>query len=304
MQLSYRKLFSDSNNIEYSVVKTMSTRCLCLQGNRQSLPRIKKAYKSAQFFYKGAPENIFEPISINENAQGNLVNALFSYQDSGFLKDFLSVVPPEWQYAAGKKIGRILKDLHSLPLTQDQMEKANRRHSSYMDRIASYVGELPRLKNDRYAMEAISSRYDYFSIFRPVMRYGSLKYQKILTTHDGTILLLPSYSYGPGCMCEDFASLEFENGGLYPVLCAGVIDGYFSSVVPVKFWMHFALYSALYSLWKCALKGKESKEMYIRMQLNSDRIREDFDNFKRPVPNWYSDPELLKIKEKAVKLAL
>ena len=88
------------------------------------------------------------------------------------------------------------------------------------------------------------------------------------------------------------------------MLCAGVIDGYFSSVVPVKFWMHFALYCALYSLWKCALKAKESKEMYLKMQLNSDRIREDFDNFKKPIPTWYSNQELLKIKEKAIKLAL
>lgn len=304
MQLSYRKLFLDSNNVEYSVIKTMSTRCLCLQGDRTALARIKKAYKSAQFFYKAAPENIFEPISLNENASGNLVNALFTYQDAGFLKDFLGVVPPEWQYATGKKIGRILKDLHSVPLTKEQVLKAGKRHDSYMEKLASYVSELPHLKNDRVAMEAISTRYDYFSLLRPVMRYGSLKYQKIMTTHDGTILLLPSYSFGPGCMCEDFASLEFENAGLYPVLCAGVIDGYFSSKVPVKFWMHFALYSALYSLWKCALKAKESKEMHLKMQLNSDRIREDFDNFKKPIPTWYSNSELLIIKEKAIKLAL
>lgn len=304
MQLSYRKLFTDANSVEYSVIKTTGTRCLCLQGDRKVLPRIKKAYKSAQIFYDASPDNIFEPISINENIEGNLVNALFTYKDAGFLKDFLSVVPPEWQYAAGKKIGRILKDLHSVPLTQAQTEKANQRHSSYMEKIASYVAELPHLKNDRIAMDAISTRYDYFSIFRPVMRYGSLKYQKIMTTHDGTILMLPSYSYGPGCMCEDFASLEFENAGLYPVLCAGVIDGYFSSLVPVKFWMHFALYCALYSLWKCALKAKESKEMYLKMQLNSDRIREDFDNFKKPIPTWYSNQELLKIKEKSIKLAL
>ena len=44
--------------------------------------------------------------------------------------------------------------------------------------------------------------------------------------------------------------------------------------------------------------------MYLKMQLNSDRIREDFDNFKKPIPTWYSNPDLLKIKEKAIKLAL
>ena len=86
MQLSYRKLFTDANSVEYSVIKTTGTRCLCLQGDRKVLPRIKKAYKSAQFFYKATPDNIFEPISINENIEGNLVNALFTYKDAGFLK--------------------------------------------------------------------------------------------------------------------------------------------------------------------------------------------------------------------------
>lgn len=76
MQLSYRKLFTDANSVEYSVIKTTGTRCLCLQGDRKVLPRIKKAYKSAQIFYEAAPDNIFEPISINENIEGNLVNAL------------------------------------------------------------------------------------------------------------------------------------------------------------------------------------------------------------------------------------
>lgn len=302
MQIGFRKLFTDKNSIEYSVVKTGSTQCLCLQSDRKKLARVKKAYLSSKCFYPASPENFFEALSVNEVVSQNLVNALFTHVESGFLADFLAVVPKEWYYATGKKLGRVLRNLHTVSLTEKQKAKAQSRHNKFMEHMATYISSLPHFKNDKYAIDAISSRYDNFKIFRSAMRYGSFKHQQIMITHDSTLLLLPSYTFGPGDICEDFAMLECESAGLYPILCAGVIDGYFSGVIPSKFWMHFALYSALYSLWKCGTKAKESKQMYIKMQMNSDRIREDFNNFLKPVPNWYTNPELAAIKEKAKTL--
>ena len=304
MQVSYRKLFTDNNDIEYSVVKTQGTRCLCLQGNTKNQARVKKAFLSSKCFFEQASENIFKPLSINTSAKDGLVTALFENIDGGELSKFLLVVPPAWQYAAGKKLGLLLRQLHSVPLNTKQKEKASKRHEKFMEHLASYIADLPHFKNDKYAMEAISSRYDHFKIYRPVMRYGGLKHQKIMITKESSLLLLPSYTYGPGDMCEDFASLECESAGLYPLFCAGVIDGYFASKVPSKFWLHFALYSALYSLWKCALVAKQSPQMMVKMQLNSDRIREDFDDFKKPVPQWYSDPKLQDIRTQALKLSI
>lgn len=302
MQIGYRKLFIDKNDIEYSVVKTGTAQCLCLQSDRKKLSRVKKAYLSSKFFYPASPENFFEALSVNEVVSQNLVNALFTHVESGFLSDFLAVVPKEWHYATGKKLGRVLRNLHNVSLTEKQRAKAQSRHDKFMEHMATYITALPHFKNDKYAIDAISSRYDHFKIFRSAMRYGSLKHQRVMITHDSTLLLLPSYTFGPGDICEDFAMLEYESAGLYPIVCAGVIDGYFSGVIPSKFWMHFALYSALYSLWKCGTKAKESKQMYVKMQLNSDRIREDFNNFLKPVPNWYTNPELAIIKEKAKNL--
>ena len=40
------------------------------------------------------------------------------------------------------------------------------------------------------------------------------------------------------------------------------------------------------------------------MQQNSDRIREDFANYTKPVPNWYTSDKLQKIKERCIKLGL
>ncbi len=302
MKLTFRKLFTDKNKIDYSVVKNGSNQYLCLQGKESLYPRIKKAYLCAKTFYPYLKDSTFEPISLNNGDENKLVSALFSYSESGFLTDFLARVPNEWHYATGKKLGRILKEMHSVVLNDTQKQKAVKRHSSFMENLAEYISALPHFKNDKYALEAVSQRFDNFNIFREVIRYGSFKHSKVMITRDSSLLLLPSYTFGPGDACEDFAMLEFETAGLYPVLCAGVVDGYFSGVVPSKFWTHFALYSAMYSLWKGGKIAKASKSMKVKMQLNVDRIRDDFYDFEKPIPKWYATSELRKIKEKARKL--
>ena len=114
--------------------------------------------------------------------------------------------------------------MHSVPLSKAQSEKAVNRHESFMENLAEYISALPHFKNDKYALEAISQRFDNFSVFRTVMRYGSLNHGKVLITRDSSLILLPSYTYGPGDACEDFAMLEFETAGLYPLFCAGAGD--------------------------------------------------------------------------------
>jgi len=297
MQLSYRKLFTDLHQIDYSVVRNGSTLYLCLQGELSLQKRLHKAFKSAELFYPLIPENTYKPISFANEERNNLSTALFLNVEGGFISDFFKVVPKEWQYACGKKTGRALNLMHSAEAVS-KPQNAKKRHASFMEKLAEYVAYLPHFKNDRYAMDALSSRYDNFSLFKPVMRYGALRHQKLMISRDSQILFLPSSAYGPGDCCEDFALLEFESAGLYPVFCAGVIDGYFSGLVPSKFWMHFALYSALYSLWKAGKYAQRGKDQKIKMQLNVDRIAEDFNHFEKPVPNWYLSDEVQKIKEK------
>ncbi len=302
MHLTYRNLFTDPNAIEFSVVKSGNTHCLCLQGNASASLRIKKAFAGARFFFPLAQDNFYEPISFNDGASDAVPTALFKYTEAGFLADFLRSVPKEWQYAAGRKLGRVLKQLHSSLLSDKQRLKATARHDSFMEKVAEYITDLPHFKNDKYALEALSMRYDNFKIYRPVMRYGSFKHSHVMITHDTDIMLLPSYAYGEGDACEDFALLEFESAGLYPLLCAGVVDGYFSGVVPPAFWTHFALYSALYSVWKCGQRASKNKAEAVKMQITSDRMREDFSNFTKPIPLWYTSNELQSVRQKASKL--
>ena len=43
--------------------------------------------------------------------------------------------------------------------------------------------------------------------------------------------------------------------------------------------------------------------MMVKMQLNCDRIREDFNDFKNPIPSWYSNLLIKELRKEALKLA-
>ncbi len=298
MFLSYKKLFVDAHDIEYAIVKSAGTECLCLQAPLSAENRLMKSFSGMQYFYALDREHVFKPLSICSDDDNKVVNALYAYTESGFLQDFLKVVPKIWQYATGKRLGRILRTLHEGSLTKSEEQKAQLRHNAFMERIAEYIAKLPHFKNDRYALDALSSRYDHFSLYKSCMRYGALRHQKIMTSKDGSLFLLPSASYGPGDICEDFALLELESAGLYPLLCVGVIDGYFKGQTPTQFWLHFALYSALYSLWKCAKNALMDKNNEY-WQLQCDRVRYDFSDFTTPMPRWFIKEDVETIRKEA-----
>ena len=302
MELSFRSLFKDASGIEYCVLRNDGADCLCLQGGSELKGRIRSAYRSAALFFENSPDNFLKPLSLNES-EGR-VNALFSNVEAGRLERFLKVVSPEWQYTAGRRTGRALRLIQGEPLSEEHLKKAQDRQAAFMEKLADYVGNKPHFIDDAFAMEALSQRYDNFTLFKPVWRYGMLRHDKIYITSSGDIVLLPSSSGGPGDICEDFALLECESAGVYPLYCAGVVDGYFSGKIPSKFWLHFAMYSALYSLWRCARKARRDESLQKTMQQEYDRIRLDFANFKKPVPNWYSSAEVKAARETAVQKAL
>ncbi len=294
MQLSFRKLFTDARGTDYSVIKNAGADCLCLQGTKENAGRIRTAFKSAACFAPRVPLSFPAPLSFTE--ADDRVSALFSNIDAGPLTVFLRVTAREWQYAAGLRTGRALHDMQSPDLSPKELQRAQKRQRGFMERIAFYVRSCPHFKGDAAAMNALSLRYDHFTLFRAVQRYGMLKPGRIFITADGTPVLLPSTSFGPGCLSEDFALLELDGAGLYPLFCAGVIDGWFSGRVPGAFWMHFALQSALYSLWRLGRRAAADPKAAARWQLEYDRVCADFAGFKHPVPKWYQEEETKAIR--------
>ncbi len=294
MQLSYRKLMTLGAGLEYAVVKTAGAESLCLQGILAQQKKIKRAISCAEDLGLNHPE--YMPKFLSCSQQGPIASALFTHLDAGLMSDFLSSMPKVWHYASGRQAGRALSALQEGALTARQQEKALKRQMQFMERIADYVGNQPHFKGDYLALDAIAARHDHFTMFRPVLRYGMLRHDRLLVTREVEVKFLPSPFFGPGDVCEDFACLECQSAGRFPLFCAGFIDGYFKGRVPPGFWVTFAMQSALYAMWRLGRRVRQRQASLEHMQLKFDRIRADFEDFKKPVPLWYRAEEVRQIR--------
>ncbi len=303
MRLSYRELFRTGSGLDYLELKSASGGLLCVQGPSSEQGRVGRAFESAQALAQACPDNSFAPVSFG--VAGGMASAVFEGECGGALRLFLSHATPALQYAEGRRLGRALKALHDVELDDAQARRADARQGKFMERIAEYVARLPHFKGDQAAMDAISSRYDNFGCFRRVLRYGQLRDDRVMVRGDSSIALLPSPSFGPGDACEDFALMELSFAGLYPCCCAGVIDGYFQGASPpARFWVNFALHSAVASLWRCGRQARASRRSFLIMQSECLRISSDFSSFMRPYPSWYESPEVRRARAAAVSKAL
>ena len=295
MLLTYRPLLKTPSGLEYLLLAQGTM--LSVQGEGAAAGRVRQAYASAAFMQRADPDSAFAPLSLSQ--KGGLCSALFSGQGGGLLREFLKRAPPAAQYAAGRRAGRALRALHSLPLEEAELKLAEKHQAGFMEKLASYLGSMPHFRRDQVSLDALSERYDHFKCWKTVRRYGQLRDDRILVRADSTVALLPSASCAPGDACEDFALLECQCAGLYPLCCAGIIDGYFQGAIPPAFWVSFALQSAFYSLWRLGRMAQSSRRAFVIMQSEHERVCADFEDFKKPVPSWYRAESVKKARQAA-----
>lgn len=290
MQLSYKLLHHDEYGVECLLLKSPSANFFVYQAHDKEVKRVKRAYKGAKFFYHGAPHAILEPISYN--LKNNLASALYNYVSAGNLNDFLSASPNYMHYAIGKKCGRTLYAMHQISLSSKQKMLASKHLDKIKDQFFTYLNKLPRMPNDGITIDAILSRLGNLKIKKPIMRYGAFKVENILLSDDFSVIFKPSATFGEGDPSEDFAYLSCENSDKYPCFIAGAIDGYFGMRIPTSFYLNFAMYCALNSLYRCAHKAQRDLKTKLRMQEQSLRIQKDFANFTIPIPCYLQSAEV------------
>lgn len=285
MRLTYKTLSVDEHGIELSFLKNQGTEFYVFQATPYNRKRLKRCYQSAQCFFSTAPDYFLKPVSYKEDA--DIVTALYGYVSAGDMQTFLEHSKDHMQYAVGKRTGRALLALHDVYLTEEQKQKAIEHQKKCKEKFSIYLNSLERMPNDGKTIEAIGARFDSFTIFKPVMRYGGLKVSNIMLTADLEVVFKPCASFGPGDLCEDLALIACENAAQYPCFVAGVIDGYFALKIPTNFYIGFALHCAINSLYRCAKRSEMDSNEKSRMINQSMQIQDDFMNFKTPIPVWY-----------------
>ncbi len=302
MRLSYRTLFKTPSGLEYLHLQGGGKDILSVQGAVSAEGRIRRVYACGMRLLQASPDSSLNPVACVGNADG--FNAVFEGVLGGPLREFLRHAPASLQYAQGKRTGRLLRAFHSGPLSVRQRKKASDRQSKLLERLALYISSMPHFNGDEAAVKLISSRFGHYDCNRPCMRFGQLRHDRIYVKGDLSIVFLPSSTLGPGDASEDFALMECMSAGIFPIFCAGVVDGYFQGEIPADFFSDLALQSALYALWKCGKYASASPKAFKLMQREFDRIAADFSLFKESIPLWYVAGATQKARQEALRSGL
>lgn len=302
MRIDVRELFTTPSGLEYRAISGQGADLLSIQGPKSLEGRVRQACRCASLMYASDPDHGLKGVSMGE--KDGMVSAVFEGELGGWLEDFLGSVPEALQYAEGRRVGRALHALHLMDLDEKCTLRARERQGAFMERIAAYVGGKLRFMGEAAAMNALSLRYDHFSGFLPARRFGLLRPQRVTVRSDLSPVFVPVSSMVAADATEDFALMECELAGAYPVFGSGVIDGYFlGREVPPGFWLNFALQCALYSLWHCAREAIRGAAGPAEMQRICQRICADFDSFKSPIPKWYRSRETKNARAECLRRA-
>lgn len=312
MQIKYKTLCADSFGIEFKLISSTDANYIAQVGDESEFIRIKKSYIFAKRCMDNLCEHSLEPLSLDVSDNG-IVSALYRQKDVAMLEFFLNHANDLWQYVVGKRLGRVLYLLHHSKLIEKDKIRAQRRSEKIIDTLALYLEKKHmRFENDSALIEAISMRLGNLKHTKDVLLLGLVSLNNLFLSHDCTIVLKPTYNFAIGDYTEDLASLTNECAQSYPLFVAGAFDGYFGMHIPTKFYVNYALYSAINVITRGYTKvgakknkglnlGKKVYDSYVE---KIDFLNYQFDDFKKPIPKFLLTNKLLNIRKQCLEKGL
>ncbi len=276
---------------------------MTLQGSAGQKRRLERIFKASKAFYDKDREHILQALSLNLNTTEPAV--LFDYENVGPIELFLNSASPLLQYVAGKKTGIILRTLHHGELSEHGKMRIKNLEVKNLKRLEAYLNGPYRFEDDKATILSLTSRFKSFGCKNGVLRLGALSLENILLNSGHVIKILPPPSYAAGDRAEDLALLCADASLNFPHFCSGVMDGY--GVKDPKLWLRFAMYCALISLDHYGkMAGKYGLNTLAGQEavLKSRQVRDDFEDFKTPVPRWYKESLKMGLKEQSLKAGL
>jgi len=276
-----------SSDIKYYIT-TMDRKHLLLRiSDIKQYEKKKKEYDIIKkYFVLGFPMS--EPIDLGICNDGKNVYMLLSWIEGKDLEDVLAGLPEVEQYQLGRKAGKILKKIHSI-LIDNSDQPTDTKKAKKLLQLSRYEESQVRIAEDDIAIEYVKNNIDHIWKEKPVYMHGDYHPGNLIYTPNGGIGVIDFNRWEVGDPYEEFYKLEsfgIEHSIPY---CIGQIDAYFDDEIPDDFWIVLAVYVAHASLYSIKWAEKFGQEEIDGMITRCHMAFEDYDNFNRYIPKWYTD---------------
>ncbi|MEG0013489.1 MAG: phosphotransferase [Cellulosilyticaceae bacterium] len=236
-----------------------------------------------------------EALSFGKCNNEQSIFMLLTWVNGKSLDKEIESLAKEQQYALGIESGKILKQLHALPIHSNHLEKVKSKKEMILQRLQCYESCDYRVLDDEIAIDFIKENIDYIEIESPVYTHGDFHVGNLILTPNQHVGVIDFNRWRYADPYEEFYKMQSFDRELSIPFSKGKIDGYFEGNPPDAFWQALAVYNAyaaLYSIVWAIPFGKQDIEGMLRRR---DLAFEDYEHFKLLIPKWYTDDSLCQI---------
>lgn len=268
------------------IVKTKAGEKLLLRiADAESFEQKKKEYDII-CKYATLGFEMSKPLSFGLCDNGQHTYILLTWVEGEDLEEALPKLTEEEQYQLGRSAGRILKQIHSIPVAQEDIPAQTKKAKKLMQ-LERYEQSAVRIPGDETAVQYVKDNIDKLWLESPVYMHGDFHPGNLILTSKKTLGVIDFNRWEVGDPYEEFYKLESFGVEVSAPYCIGQIDAYFNDKVPMPFWETLAVYVAHASLFSIKWTEKFGQKEIDGMVRRCRAAMEHYDGFTKVVPSWY-----------------
>lgn len=218
---------------------------------------------------------------------GPYVYMLLTWVEGVPLEERLPELPPEEQYRLGAEAGKLLKQMHSIPVDEELPHWEAGMQAKILSKIKEYEDCPYHLEGDQQVIAFVRQNIGLIHQVEKVHHHGDFHIGNLIYTPDGRIGVIDFNRWDIGDYAEEFYKLQIFDRELSIPFAKGKLEGYFGGPPSEDFWKRQALYVAYTSLssikWSIPYGAADIQDMMERCRL----ALKDYDDFRRTIPGWY-----------------
>ena len=270
------------------IVKTKSGENLLLRiSDSEAFEQKKKEYEIICKYAKLGFE-MSKPVAFGLCDNEEHIYMLLTWVEGEDLEEALPKLSKEEQYELGRSAGRILRQIHSIPVAQEDIPTQTKKAKKLLQ-LERYEQSDVRIADDELAVQYVKDNIDKLWLEPPGYLHGDFHPGNLILTPDKTLGVIDFNRWEVGDPYEEFYKLESFGVEVSVPYCIGQIDAYFNDEVPLQFWETLAVYVAHASLFSIKWAEKFGQKDIDGMVRRCQAAMEHYDGFKSVVPSWYRE---------------
>ena len=238
------------------------------------------------------------PVDFGICNAGKSCYMLLTFVEGEDLEEALPTLSEKEQYLLGRKAGKILRKIHSIPIDECDIPTQTKREKKLYQLCRYEEATHLRVADDEMVIEFVKNSIGLIWKEAPVYQHGDFHPGNLIYMPNGEIGVIDFNRWEVGDPYEEFYKLESFGIEVSVPYSIGQIDAYFNDEIPADFWGTLAVYVAHASLFSIKWAEKFGQDDIDGMVERCKRAFENYDNFNSVVPKWYYG----ELKRKYIKL--